>query len=526
MAAIPEIVRRSPAWRMARLGRALCVLGAVFLLASEAAAGSRVSLMAFDGDSARPLRWRVAQVLKRAGHTVLGFKAPRSRASSAALRAYAKRRNVDVFISGSSVEATDGWELSLNVRGADGEPRGSALTFTAPSLGELVKDLKAEGQERLDRALGGSSGSGAAAGSTDLDLDAPAEADVASADDAPTRRQKNKARSARARQSRAIEEPTTEEPAVAEEAEEAVAIDVDESSADTRAESKPRKAKANWLKTKASPRADAAGAGSLSMDESAPEATIADEPSPDASAPSGKAAWPSVVLGAHAGFVRRTLGYVDDLYGRLRAPSANSWVYRFDVAVFPFARPVKDRIGLIGSYEAAFSGTVRDSAANTDFPVTFSELFGGVRLRQPLGKHEIGLQGTFGTLQAGLQDPQGTSGVPEYSYTLVRSSADLGLHFGDLSLSGSIGYRAPIGGYGQVSEVRWFPRIDGYGVEGMLGLQYRFSKEVALDVSGSMRRFVLEMNSRPEDARTGVSEVAAGAIDLYVSGYFGLAITL
>jgi hypothetical protein len=55
---------------------------------------------------------------------------------------------------------------------------------------------------------------------------------------------------------------------------------------------------------------------------------------------------------------------------------------------------------------------------------------------------------------------------------------------------------------------------------------YRISKEVAFDVSGTMRRFVLTMNSVPDDAIAGVAEVAGGAVDLYVSGYFGLNITL
>jgi hypothetical protein len=34
------------------------------------------------------------------------------------------------------------------------------------------------------------------------------------------------------------------------------------------------------------------------------------------------------------------------------------------------------------------------------------------------------------------------------------------------------------------------------------------------------------MNSQPDDAALGVAEVAGGAIDQYVSGYFGLNITL
>jgi hypothetical protein len=108
----------------------------------------------------------------------------------------------------------------------------------------------------------------------------------------------------------------------------------------------------------------------------------------------------------------------------------------------------------------------------------------------------------------------------------LRSSLDLGLHFGKTSVRGSVGYRLPLGGYGQVSEADWFPRMEGYGFEGSLGLEYRVTPEVAVDFSGALRRFVLTMNSEPADAVEGVAEVAGGAVDQYLTGYFGLNITL
>jgi hypothetical protein len=63
-------------------------------------------------------------------------------------------------------------------------------------------------------------------------------------------------------------------------------------------------------------------------------------------------------------------------------------------------------------------------------------------------------------------------------------------------------------------------------MEGSLGLEYRISKEVAFEVSTNLRRFLLQMNSRPEDALDGTAEVAGGAVDLYLGGYFGLNIAL
>lgn len=521
------------------------MVGIVLLLASEASA-ARVSLLGFEGDSATPLRWRVAQILKRAGHTVLGFAPPRNPDSASELRAYAERRRVDAFVAGSSVEGSDGWELTLTVRDAEGEALGRQLTFTAASLGGLVKELKADGQGQLDRVVRGKP-SGASE-SDDADLDSAPAADLAGNLRASAARKKKKPKKAKLRRApkkrRPVEVTLDEEPAAEEPAPEPIPIELDPTT-DEGAEPPP-----SDDAIEEEPAAGSSKARSWSVDDKAaddgadPESSEAeerpalfardleessevgvDEASDDDGADGGSED-PTVVVGVNAGIVRRTLVYVDDLYGRLRAPSVNTWVYQVNAAVYPFAKPVKNRIGLIASYESVISGVVRDNAAGTDFPVTHSELFGGVRLRQPFGNHEVAVQAAIGTLAAGLDDPDGASGVPEFDYTLLRAAADLGLHFGPVSLRGAVGYRQSIGGYGEVSEAPWFPRMEGYGIDGLLGLQYRISNEVAFDVSGTMRRFVLTMNSQPEDAAQGVAEVAGGAIDLYVSGYFGLNITL
>lgn len=514
----------------------------MLLLAAEASA-ARVSLLGFEGDSSTALRWRVAQILKRAGHTVLGFAPPRNPDSASELRDYAERRRVDAFVAGSSVEGSDGWELSLTVRDADGQTMGRQLTFTAASLRGLVKELKADGQGQLDGVVRGKP-SGARDGDG-VDVDSAPAADLAGNLRASAAKKKRKPKKTRARRAakkpRPVEVTLDEDPAP----EEPTPIELDPTT-DEGAEPPPD------ADAVGEPSSGSSKASGWSLDDQASEEGSEEESSEEEQAerpsllardmeessevgvdePSGfeeaggAGEDPTVVVGVNAGIVRRTLVYVDDLYGRLRAPSVNTWVYQVNATVYPFAKPVKNRIGLIASYESVISGVVRDNAAGTDFPVTHSELFGGVRLRQPFGKHEVALQAALGTLATGLDDPNGVSGVPEFDYTLLRSSVDFGLHFGSVSMRGAAGYRLSLGGYGEVSEVDWFPRMEGYGLEGLLGLQYRISKEVAFDVSGTMRRFVLTMNSQPQDAVDGRSEVAGGAIDLYVSGYFGLNITL
>jgi hypothetical protein len=158
--------------------------------------------------------------------------------------------------------------------------------------------------------------------------------------------------------------------------------------------------------------------------------------------------------------------------------------------------------------------------------VTFSELEGGLRYRQPVGQHELGVQLTAGAMSAGLDDSAAVTGVPEISYTLLSPAVDAGLHLGPVTLSASVAYQYTLGGLGEFASAEWFPRVEGSGFEGQLGLELRISGNVSLQASAALRRFVLDMNSRPEDAREGQAEVAGGAVDLYTTGYFGLVFTL
>jgi hypothetical protein len=100
------------------------------------------------------------------------------------------------------------------------------------------------------------------------------------------------------------------------------------------------------------------------------------------------------------------------------------------------------------------------------------------------------------------------------------------MNFGPVSLRGAIGYQRTLGGFGEMSGAEWFPHMDGYGFDGQLGLDYRVSSTVTLQALGSVRRFVLDMNSRPDDAIGGKAEVAGGAVDQYLSGYFGVMFAL
>jgi hypothetical protein len=232
-----------------------------------------------------------------------------------------------------------------------------------------------------------------------------------------------------------------------------------------------------------------------------------------------------VRLRGRVGFVRRNFDFADDIYNRLRKQGTNIWVYQAEAEVYPFERPIGQRLGLILSYEGAFSGSVRDVDNNVTFPVQFSEFFGGVRARHPLGRHEVGFDLTFGRMSSGLDDSNDAARIPDMQYTLLRSALDFKLDLGTINATGSAGFRLPLG-FGEASETRWFPRMGGYGFEASAGAEYPISKRVSLEAMTSLRRYLLEMSSEPQDALDGTSEVAGGAVDLYLSAYFGVSFTL
>jgi hypothetical protein len=270
----------------------------------------------------------------------------------------------------------------------------------------------------------------------------------------------------------------------------------------------------------ASPRADIEGENGGTGDNSDAEVEDAGE---KANGSSNKRT--IARLTARAGFVRRDFDFREDIYRQLRTQLGNIWVYRAQGEVYPFGGSIGERLGFVASYEGKLAGSVDDLNFEVEYPVLHSELFAGVRSRHPLGGHQLSGDLGFGWMEAGLDDANGAAGIPDISYTFLRASVDYALKLGAFDVSAALGARLPLG-YGQISETRWFPRVGGYGFEAGLAVGYPLSPRWSLEAAGSLRRYVLNMNSEPEDALTGASQVAAGAVDLFSSVYLGVGVAL
>lgn len=446
---------------------ALLATACLLLISLPAWAGSRVSVLKFQGKKATALRYRVIREVKEAGHEVARVKALPRDSSESRFTSFSERRKIDAYISAVSSRDADGWNIEITVHGPDGTPEGEPLSYSAESMSGLVRELKTTGRDDFRDALEPPLG-GASAAYEPKDS-APADSSGSAS---------------------ALGGSTSSD-------------DDDWGSEDGDSDSTSEEGSRSFLDSPAL----------VSDDE------LADSGS------DGESSGDLLRLAVSGGVVRRDLSYVDDLYGRMRTSNTTGWLFRIDANLLPFAPPLADRVVLFASYEGALFGEVADGATGLAFGVNHSEFQGGVRLRQPFGEHAIALDLAFGQLSSGLEDPEARSRVPEFSYTMFRAALSASVQWGELALSASGGLRLPTS-YGEVSETPWFPRIDGSGVEAGVGASYPIASSVTLVGSGTLRRFVLEMNSEPDDALQGINEVAGGAVDLYLSGYLGVQVAL
>jgi hypothetical protein len=435
------------------------------LLGVSDAQAERIVLLQFSGRKASVLQDKVAESLERAGHTVTRSKAS-SRSSSKTIKRIGKKAEADVVVGGVVERAREGdWKLALTVNEPKkGKRLGDKLRFESEWLPGLTKDLTDNVSRRVEAVMAG-------------EEDSPVAPKLTPSQPEP--------------------DPVAETAGV-----ETKSLAVSDQPDLTEAPE------------------DGADGSSGSSSEDGVSDSGTDEASTGADGDGML-----IKLTARGGFVRRNMSFSDDIYERLRKQGTNIWVYQAQGELYPFDGAIGKRLGLILSYEGKISGSVQDVQANVSFPVEFSEFFGGVRAKHPLGRHEIGFDLTFGQMNSGLTDSNGAARIPDLKYTLLRAALDGKLGLGPVNATGSMGFRLPLG-YGEASEGGWFPRIGGYGFEASLGAEYPMSKLVSLEMIGSVRRYLLEMNSEPQDAMEGQAEVAGGAVDAYFSAYFGVSFTL
>jgi hypothetical protein len=255
-------------------------------------------------------------------------------------------------------------------------------------------------------------------------------------------------------------------------------------------------------------------------------------------------------LDAGAGFVFRN--YVANnpvnLPGVLqtRDQSGGMANVRIGAAFYPAALFTKEflaNIGLIGNFERSLGGKTQAGDDPTgqlpegDLDTTLTSYDLGLRVRLPIGDHELGFGAAYGAHQFEIDD-NGTDAdpsdpntnaklVPDVNYAYVRLGADFTYSMQAYFLTADIGLRVINSAGkdpGQIQNDQWFPRADVGGVDFGLNAGYALSDRITITAGVDFRNFFYTMNSKLEDFGVAPSApedrrpVAGGANDMYFAG--------
>jgi hypothetical protein len=266
-----------------------------------------------------------------------------------------------------------------------------------------------------------------------------------------------------------------------------------------------------------------------------PEKAVADEPvrrpahaeadtdveAEEKAAPTGGARPTTLELAVGPRVATRSLSYNNVPAGGINDFSTSRPAAALGFAVAFFPRLALPRLGLM--VEGEYGARVR---ATTENDLTYE-----LRTNEVVGAAVIGLPSRWVTVDlavgGGLHDSQVVAlddvgnqppPVPDIAYRFLRGGLGMHIYTGTrLSFSAGAYYRHLLG-TGAIASDDWFPRLQAYGLEFMVGANYRIVPwlEARLQVDG--RRYRFHMNAEEGDRR-----LAGGAVDQYLGAWLGLA---
>lgn len=238
-------------------------------------------------------------------------------------------------------------------------------------------------------------------------------------------------------------------------------------------------------------------------------------------APAGR---PSALeIGAGIRAFSRNFRYTDDINDALRsyklgvAPAGFVYLRWYPVAHFD-AGPLS-HLGLTGGYEQGFAVS-SEAPGGEKLDTTTREWWAGLRYRFPFDAHEAGVVVTYGKHSFEVDDDPANPLVPDVEYTYIRAGIDGRVRVARVVLGAQMGYRL-LRDVGELGTDAWFPRVSGGAVDAGLVAGYEILDGLDLLAGFDFRRYFFSMNPEPGDAR-----IAGGALDEFLSGWFGLAYRL
>ena len=225
-------------------------------------------------------------------------------------------------------------------------------------------------------------------------------------------------------------------------------------------------------------------------------------------------------LGLLVGFrgYSRRFTFHDDMFDVMRRYSLGAAPAVFlDAAWYPLAHSeggILAHLGVMAGYEHGFATRTNDGAGG-DLETRMMAFFAGLRMRLPLGAHELAASFTYGqhsfTIDGDEQRP-----FPDVKYSYLRPALDATFRLGNVSFGGHVGHRFLLSS-GALESDTWFPRLTGAGIDLGLFVGRVLWKTLEARAGADLRRYYFTMH--PE---VGDRYVVGGAVDQFLSLWVGL----
>lgn len=173
--------------------------------------------------------------------------------------------------------------------------------------------------------------------------------------------------------------------------------------------------------------------------------------------------------------------------------------------------------GLTGTYRREALAT-KTEYPNSDVQVQAWEWQGGLRLRVPVGPHELGLDADFGmhAFEPGAPTTAAYLAVPGVDWTFVRVGADARFELPSFFVETAAAYRIVINETGGLVSNEWYSSLRAAGFDLSLELGVPLSRALDLSAGVEVRRYVFSGPIPKRD--THGSNALFGGVDLHTAG--------
>jgi hypothetical protein len=198
-----------------------------------------------------------------------------------------------------------------------------------------------------------------------------------------------------------------------------------------------------------------------------------------------------------------------------------------------FSNATFSNLGITGRYEYGIATTAAIPGANGQTAKTLNthvyEYRFGLRGRIPIGRHEFGIFGEYGSQSFALvgdENPnqQPYAVVPDVHYNYLRFGLDARFRISKFMVGASVAPRFLTSMKELDKGGVWFPGATGSGLDFGMMLGWQLLPWFAPTVGMDYVRYGFDFNNLP--AKPPPRVIAGGATDTYLSGWFALLFTL